>query len=69
MAMARDVCSTVYSGATGYSASVSNLAGVTIASDNVFGDNSTAQMAAMTPTLAGSINDGYTGTLSIGVPA
>jgi hypothetical protein len=69
MALARDLCSTVYLGATGYSASVSNLAGVTIASDNVFGDNSTAQMAAMTPTLSGSINDGYTGTLSIGVPA
>jgi protocatechuate 3,4-dioxygenase beta subunit len=69
MALARDVCGTVYLGATGYSASVSNLAGVTIASDNVFGDNSTAQMAAMTPTLSGSINDGYTGTLSIGVPA
>lgn len=69
MALARDVCGTVYLGATGYSASVSNLAGVTIASDNVFGDNSTAQMAAMTPALSGSINDGYTGTLSIGVPA
>jgi protocatechuate 3,4-dioxygenase beta subunit len=69
MAMARDVCSTVYSGASGYSASVSNLANVTIASDNVFGDNTTAQMAAMTPTLSGDITNGYTGTLSIGVPA
>lgn len=69
MALARDVCSTVYSGATGYSASVSNLAGVTITSDNVFGDNTTAQMAAMTPTLSGDITNGYTGTLSIGVPA
>jgi protocatechuate 3,4-dioxygenase beta subunit len=69
MALARDVCSTVYSGATGYSSSVSNLAGVTIASDNVFRDNTTAQMAAMTPTLSGSIANGYTGTLSIGVPA
>lgn len=69
MAMARDVCSTVYSGATGYSTSVSNLANVTIASDNVFGDNTTAQMAAMTPTLSGDISNGYTGTLSIGVPA
>ena len=69
MAMARDVCSTVYSGATGYSASVSNLANVTIANDNVFGDNTTAQMAAMTPTLSGDISNGYTGTLSIGVPA
>lgn len=69
MAMARDVCSTVYSSATGYSASANNLAGVTIANDNVFGDNSTAQMAAMTPTLSGDITNGYTGTLSIGVPA
>jgi hypothetical protein len=67
--LARDICSTVYSGATGYSSSVSNLAGVTIASDNVFRDNTTAQMAAMTPTLSGSIANGYTGTLSIGVPA
>jgi protocatechuate 3,4-dioxygenase beta subunit len=69
MAMARDVCSTVYSGATGYSTSASNLANVTIASDNVFGDNTTAQMAAMTPTLSGDISNGYTGALSIGVPA
>jgi protocatechuate 3,4-dioxygenase beta subunit len=69
MALPRDICSTVYSGATGYSASVSNLARVTIASDNVFGDNSTAQMAAMTPTLSGDISNGYTGTLSIGIPA
>ena len=69
MALARDVCSTVYSGAAGYSASVNNLAGVTIANDNVFSDNSTAQMAAMTPTLTGGVSSGYTGTLSIGVPA
>jgi hypothetical protein len=26
-------------------------------------------MAAMTPTLSGDISNGYTGTLSIGVPA
>ena len=42
---------------------------VTIASDNVFGDNSAAQMAAMTPSVSGSITAGYTGTLTIGVPA
>jgi protocatechuate 3,4-dioxygenase beta subunit len=69
MALPRDVCSTVYSGATGYSASLSNLAGVTIANDNVFRDNTTAQMATMTPTLSGDISNGYTGTLSIGIPA
>lgn len=69
IALPRDVCSTVYNGATGYSASVSNLAGVTIASDNVFGDNTTAQMTAMTAAMSGSVAAGYTGTLTIGVPA
>jgi protocatechuate 3,4-dioxygenase beta subunit len=69
MAMPRDICSTVYANATGYGASVGNLAQTTLANDNVFGDNSTAQLAAMTPMLAGSVAAGYTGTLVIGVPA
>ncbi|HEY5761212.1 MAG TPA: hypothetical protein VIU34_35560 [Steroidobacter sp.] len=69
LALPRDVCSTVYSGASGYSASVTNLSRVTIASDGIFGDNSAAQMAVMTPTMSGSVADGYTGTLTIGVPA
>jgi protocatechuate 3,4-dioxygenase beta subunit len=68
MALPRDVCSTVYSSATGYSASVNNLAQVTVASDNVFGDNSTAQITQMTPTLSGSVSAGYTGSILIGVP-
>jgi hypothetical protein len=59
----------VYSGASGYGASVSNLAGVTTGNDNVFGDNTAAQIAAMTPALAGSIATGYTGNLTIAVPA
>lgn len=69
MALARDICSTVYSGASGYSASVNNLAAVTTSNDNVFGDNSAAQIAAMTPTLSGSVAAGYTGNIVIGVPA
>lgn len=69
MALSRDICSTVYNGATGYGASVSNLAAVTTASDNVFGDNTAAQIAAMTPSLSGSIAAGYTGSIVIGVPA
>jgi protocatechuate 3,4-dioxygenase beta subunit len=69
MAMPRDICSTVYSGATGYSTSVSRLAAVTIASDGVFSDNSSAQIAQMTPSLSGSVSAGYTGTILIGVPA
>jgi protocatechuate 3,4-dioxygenase beta subunit len=67
-AMPRDVCNTVYAGATGYSASVSNLAAVTVASDGVFGDNSTAQIAQMTPSLSGTVAAGYTGTILVGVP-
>jgi hypothetical protein len=59
----------VYSSASGYSASATNLAGITIASDNVFGDNTSAQIAAMTPTLTGSVAAGYTGSMTIAVPA
>lgn len=69
IALPRDVCSTVYSGASGYSASVSNLDRVTIDSDGIFGDNTAAQMAAMTAVMSGSVSAGYTGTLTIGVPA
>lgn len=69
IALPRDVCSTVYNGATGYSSSVTNLSRVTIASDGIFGDNTSAQMAAMTAAMSGSVADGYTGTLTIGVPA
>jgi protocatechuate 3,4-dioxygenase beta subunit len=68
MAMPRDICSTVYGSATGYSTSVNNLAAVTIASDGVFGDNSTAQMTQMTPVLSGDISAGYNGTILVGVP-
>lgn len=69
IALPRDVCSTVYSGATGYSASVTNLSRVTIDSDGIFGDNTAAQMAAMTLAMSGSVADGYASTLTIGVPA
>ncbi len=69
LALPRDICSTVYSGAEGYSASVRNLSSVTISNDNVFGDNSAAQMAAMTPSLSGDIVAGYVGAALLGIPA
>ena len=68
IALPRDVCNTVYAGATGYSTSVSNLSSVTIANDNVFGNNTTAQIAQMTPVLSGSVGNGYNGTILVGVP-
>ena len=66
-AMPRDISSAVYAGATGYSASVNNLAQVTTSNDNVFGDNTAAQITAMTPTLAGSVANGFTGAVTVGV--
>lgn len=67
LAMPRDICSTVYSGATGYSASVTNLAAVTTASDGVFDTSTTAELSAQTPALTGTVASGYTGTVTIGV--
>jgi hypothetical protein len=42
---------------------------VTLANDNVFGDNTSAQMAQMTAAVSGSVSAGYTATLLVGVPA
>jgi protocatechuate 3,4-dioxygenase beta subunit len=66
-AMPRDISAALYAGSTGYSASVNNLNAVTVTSDNVFGDNTTAQIAMMTPTLSGDLTNGYTGTATVGV--
>jgi protocatechuate 3,4-dioxygenase beta subunit len=49
--------------ASGYSASVSNLARITYASDNVFGDGYSLQLATMT----GNLTDGYVATLTLAV--
>jgi protocatechuate 3,4-dioxygenase beta subunit len=66
LAMPRDICTTVYA-AGGYSGSTANLAQVTTSSDNVFGDNTTAQIAAMTPSLTGSVSADYAATVTIGL--
>lgn len=67
LAMPSAVCSTVYNGASGYTTSITNFAGVSINGDNVFGDNSAAQIAQQTPPLSGSVAAGYTGTAIIGI--
>src|SRR5262249_40142033 len=53
-AMPQSICSTVFNNATGYSASVTNLASVSLSTDGVFGDDTSAQIAAMTPSMSGS---------------
>jgi protocatechuate 3,4-dioxygenase beta subunit len=65
-AMPADACSAVYA-TSGYPNSASRYAQVSIARDNVFGDNTSAQIAAMTPTLTGSPTAGYTGAVTVGL--
>ena len=69
LAMPAAVNTTVFNGSSLYSASIRNYASVTLANDGVFGDNTSAQIAAMTPALLGSVGAGYTGTATIGITA
>ncbi|CAN7210518.1 intradiol ring-cleavage dioxygenase [Microbacterium maritypicum] len=63
LALPEAACTDVYAEAA-YDGSASNLAQITLASDNVFGDDSAAlQLAAVT----GSVRDGYAATLVVGV--
>ena len=55
----------IYSSAAGYEASLSPFEDISIGTDTVFADNSDAEISAMTLTLAGSISDGFAGTLTI----
>lgn len=61
------VCSAVYADTTNYPASASNFARVSISSDNVFGDNSAAQVAQQTLTTAGSAAAGYAASVIVGL--
>jgi len=67
MAMPSDICTEVYKSVSGYSQSVTNFSQVTVSSDNVFGDNTAAQIAQQTPSLSGDTTNGFTGTILIGV--
>jgi protocatechuate 3,4-dioxygenase beta subunit len=67
LALPAAICSTVYNGADGYATSVRNFAGVSLNGDNVFGDNSAAQLAQQTPAMTGSVADGYAAAATIGI--
>ncbi len=64
LALPADTCQAVYATA-GYEQSVTNLSHVTLASDGVFSDGVTLQMAS----LSGSVSAGYVASLTVGVPA
>jgi protocatechuate 3,4-dioxygenase beta subunit len=67
LAMPAAACSTVYADTATYPSSARNFAQISLSSDNVFGDNSAAQIAQQTPALTGSVAAGYAGTATIGL--
>lgn len=60
-----DAASNAVYATTGYSASVRNMAAISLATDNVFSDGATLQ----TVTITGNVTDGYVATLTVGVAA
>lgn len=65
VAMPQDVCEVVYA-TSGYEQSVTNLAQVSLATDNVFSDD---QGVSQTPTVTGDATSGYVVHLKVGVDA
>ena len=63
LALPEAACTAVYAGA-GYDGSTRNLSGVTLAGDNVFGDDGGEQQLA---TVTGDATRGYAATLVVGV--
>jgi protocatechuate 3,4-dioxygenase beta subunit len=67
LAMPSAICTAVFADTTTYPASQSRFARVSLSSDGIFGDNSSAQNTAMTPTFNGSPSAGYTAAATIGI--
>ncbi|MDZ7906304.1 MAG: hypothetical protein U5N55_11435, partial [Cypionkella sp.] len=65
LAFTEDAVDTVYETADGYTQSVSNLTAVTLATDNVFSEDSATRTKMATVT--GSVADGYTDALTLTV--
>jgi protocatechuate 3,4-dioxygenase beta subunit len=63
VAIPEEYCDTVYAEA-GYEQSVTNLAQLTLATDNVFSDDSAVKQLA---TVTGDVSSGYTVALTVGV--
>jgi protocatechuate 3,4-dioxygenase beta subunit len=66
-AMPAEACKTVYDNVAGYEASISSFGRISIASDNVFRDNSDDEMTMMTPALSGNTTEGYTAEATVGI--
>jgi protocatechuate 3,4-dioxygenase beta subunit len=62
LALPASACAEVYA-TGGYAGSAANLAGVSLATDNVFRDGATLE----TPTVSGTVSAGYAAALTVGI--
>jgi protocatechuate 3,4-dioxygenase beta subunit len=62
IALPKEACDAVYA-TSGYEASVTNLSRVSLASDNVFSDGASLELA----TMSGSVGGGYAAALTVAV--
>ena len=67
MVIPETVTKEVYDNASGYGQSASHLSNLSIVTDGEFSDNTSEEIAMQTPEITGSINNGYTGTVKIGL--
>ncbi|MBY8829402.1 intradiol ring-cleavage dioxygenase [Hephaestia mangrovi] len=67
LCMPEAICDTVYADSSLYPSSATRLASITLSSDNVFGDNTAAQIAQQTPAVGGSVSSGLTASATIGL--
>jgi protocatechuate 3,4-dioxygenase beta subunit len=66
LALPATACSQVYGVVAGYESSAENFANISLASDNVFGNDSAVLQLA---TVTGNATDGFTAVLQVGVSA
>lgn len=67
LAMPAAACTAVFADTTTYPGSSTRFTQTAIGNDNVFGDNTAAQIAQQTPTLTGDPTNGYVGSAIIGI--
>jgi protocatechuate 3,4-dioxygenase beta subunit len=65
LALPAQACNQVYGTATGYDASASNFAAISLATDNIFNDGYSTQMA----TVSGDAVSGFSASLTVGIAA
>ncbi|WP_242154821.1 intradiol ring-cleavage dioxygenase [Sphingomonas sp. BAUL-RG-20F-R05-02] len=67
LCMPAALCTTIFADTTTYPSAQSIFSKVSLSTDNVFGDNTAAQIAQQTPTFTGSVSAGYVATATIGI--